>query len=353
VISAFERVVEASLEDLPADTNNFGPELADKAAQISSFSLNFRCFVGMYTLLLMIRLFISFDAQPRLATVTKTLETAAFDIVHFIVVMIPVWLAYAMAGCFIFGRRMEEFSTPDASIGYCFKLVIEGEFDWPYYSQENYETALVWVWSFMILLNVIMLNMVLAIVLDVYSQIRSASGKSETVWMTAYNIAVVFYNRKAWVSAAKIHEALNGMPAEVTREEILAAFPTMCDAQLNALMEECYTQVEIDHHSIAAGTEPYKMAMSCKLLLDQVSENVKLLHTGTMETTGLEQTPGSKWVEGLADEMSMQNQMMLSLQWKLQQIEWQWKAIESVHGSEPQFQDVQPVDDAGEAKPVL
>jgi hypothetical protein len=285
--------------------------------------------------------------------VTHTLETAAFDIVHFIVVMIPVWLAYAMAGCFIFGRRMEEFSTPDASIGYCFKLVIEGEFDWPYYSQENYETALFWVWSFMILLNVIMLNMVLAIVLDVYSQIRAESGRSEPVWTTMYNIWVVFYNRNAWIAADRMQEALTGMPAEVTREDVLAAFPTMCDAQLNALMNDCYIQVEIDHNTIAKGTEPYKMAMSCKLLLDQVSENVRLLHTGTMETTGLEQTPGSAWVEGLADEMSMQNQMMLSLQWKLQQIEWQWKAIESVHGSEPQFQDVQPVDDSGENKPVL
>ena len=58
------------------------------------------------------------------------------------------------AGCFIFGRRMEdnlnhhmplvksvcsvdepwtpqEFATLDASIGYCFKLMIEGEYGWP------------------------------------------------------------------------------------------------------------------------------------------------------------------------------------------------------------------------------
>ena len=34
------------------------------------------------------------------------------------------------AGCFIFGRRMEEFATLDASIGYCFKLMIEGEYGW-------------------------------------------------------------------------------------------------------------------------------------------------------------------------------------------------------------------------------
>ena len=80
-----------------------------------------------YCLLCMVRFFTSFSAQPRLAVVTTTLEVSAFDIVHFLVVLAPTWFAYALAGCFIFGRRMEEFATIDASVGYCFKLMIEGE----------------------------------------------------------------------------------------------------------------------------------------------------------------------------------------------------------------------------------
>ena len=66
----------------------------------------------------MVRFFTSFSAQPRLAVVTPTLEVSAFDIVHFLVVLAPTWFAYALAGCFIFGRRMEEFATIDACVGY-------------------------------------------------------------------------------------------------------------------------------------------------------------------------------------------------------------------------------------------
>lgn len=323
---AFEQVAATQLQDNPADTSNNGISLIEEADNMNEYMGNFRIVTGLYCLLCMVRFFTSFSAQPRLAVVTTTLEVSAFDIVHFLIVLAPTWLAYALAGCFIFGRRMEEFATLDASIGYCFKLMIEGEYDWPYYAEENYFTTMFWMWTFMVLLNLIMLNLVLAIILDVYGSIRRETGKSETAWLTLWRMLLQLYRRRVWVRSAQLLEALPNMPDEIKEDDLLATFPNMCKEQLHILMEACYFQVSMDDMAAADGQRAMKMALSCKLAIDQVATTVKALHEGTIETGG-DDKPGSEWVKKLAGEMAEQNHLMMKLQSKLKMVEKQWEII--------------------------
>ncbi|CAK8985407.1 [F-actin]-monooxygenase MICAL2 (Molecule interacting with CasL protein 2) (MICAL-2) (mMical2) [Durusdinium trenchii] len=326
VRTAYESVAAHQVQDMPADTNNDGLALIEKADNMNEYMGNFRIVTGLYCLLCMVRFFTSFSAQPRLAVVTTTLEVSAFDIVHFLVVLAPTWLAYALAGCFIFGRRMEEFATLDASIGYCFKLMIEGEYDWPYYAEENYFTTMFWMWTFMVLLNVIMLNLVLAIILDVYGSIRRETGKSETAWLTLWRMLLQLYRRRVWVRSTNLLEALPEMPDEIKEDDLLARFPKMCKEQMHILMEACYFQVSMDDLAAADGQRAMKMALSCKMAIDQVTDTVKALHDGTDETGGPDH-PGSGWVKKLADEMAEQNHLMMKLQSKLMLVEKQWQAL--------------------------
>jgi len=326
VRSAYERSVEAQVQDIPADIDTSGTMLLEEVEEMSWFIGNFRVVTGVFCLLLMVRFFTSFGAQPRLAVVTKTLEVSAFDIVHFLVVLAPTWLAYSLAGCFIFGRRMEEFATLDASVGYCFKLMIEGEYDWPYYSEENYFTTMFWMWTFMVLLNVVMLNLVLAIILDVYGAIRRETGNSETAWLTLWRMIIQLWYRRTWVRSGKLLEALDELPAEIRREDLQEKFPKICNEQLKILMESCHFQVSMDDREAAEGKRSMKMALSCKLALDKVSETVKALHEGTIETGGQE-GPGADWVKKIADEMAEQNHFMSSLRKRLETIQKQWEAI--------------------------
>ncbi|CAJ1404087.1 unnamed protein product [Effrenium voratum] len=326
VVESYEMVVQKQLQDMPADTNNDGIALLDKVAYMSWFAGNFRMVTGVYCLLCMVRFFTSFGAQPRLAVVTRTLEVSAFDIVHFLVVLAPTWLAYALAGCFIFGRRMEEFATLDSAVGFCFKLMIEGEYDWPYFSEENYYTCMFWVWTFMVLLNLIMLNMVLAIILDVYGSIRRETGKSETAWLTLWRMMLQLYRRRVWVNSTKLLEALPTMPDEIKQNDILDTFPEMCKEQLQILMEACHFQVTMDDLAAAGGQRAMKMALSCKLAIDKVTETVSALHDGTLEKGG-DDGPGSEWVKKLADEMAEQNFLMQKLQNKLKLVEKHWQVI--------------------------
>merc|ERR1711937_213870 len=99
----------------------------------------------------MFRFFTAFHAQPRLGVVVSTLESSLIDIVHFMAVLIPTFMAYAISGMFVYGRRLKEFSAEQAAIGVCFKMAMEGEYDWPELSEDYYWTSGLWVWTFMVM----------------------------------------------------------------------------------------------------------------------------------------------------------------------------------------------------------
>merc|ERR1712070_825952 len=64
-----------------------------------------RICLTFYTITLAMKFLESFDAQPRLAVVTKTIKNAGSDLFHFGVVMVTIFFSYCVAGMFLFGRR--------------------------------------------------------------------------------------------------------------------------------------------------------------------------------------------------------------------------------------------------------
>merc|ERR1712241_124291 len=132
-------------------------------------------------LLLMIRCFLVLEYQPRLAVVIATLKATSIDLAHFLIVFVPTFFAYAVAGMCIFGRRVDEFSSIERSVGTCFKIAMESEYNWDKLSEEDFVTSASWIWTFLLLIVLLMLNMVLAIIMDVYTEVRNAAGNSETV----------------------------------------------------------------------------------------------------------------------------------------------------------------------------
>merc|ERR550514_1215019 len=118
----------------------------------------------------MLRFFKAYSGQPRLAMVTSTLTRAATDLFHFMIVFMTIFLCYSYSGMFLFGRRVEKFSTATYAVQTCFNMVM-GDFDWSELSEEHNFTAMMWFWSFMVLVVLVMMNMLLAIVMDVYTEV--------------------------------------------------------------------------------------------------------------------------------------------------------------------------------------
>merc|ERR1719262_543716 len=76
---------------------------------------------------------------------------------------------------------MLEFSSVQKSIGTCFAMLL-GDFQWSLLAMEHFMTAAMWFVLFMGLVLLVMLNMILAIVMDVYTEVRAATGAADPMW---------------------------------------------------------------------------------------------------------------------------------------------------------------------------
>merc|ERR1719469_318194 len=158
----------------PADEEKI-EQLFTVASTASEGLAQLRVVFAQYSVVLMFRFFVSFGSQPRLAIVLKTMRNVLMDFFHFLIVFLPTFLAYVISGNLVFGRRVEDFATIKGSFAACFRIAMESEYDWAELSEEYFWAAAVWAWSFMLLIVLIFLNMVLAIVLDIYNETRETS----------------------------------------------------------------------------------------------------------------------------------------------------------------------------------
>eukprot|EP00392_Amoebophrya_sp_AT5.2_P004234 g4242.t1 len=147
-------------------------------------ALTILCYV--YVVITVLRLFKGFAAQPRLGVVTSTLVNAASETLHFLVVFSSVFFAYALALYIVFGRHLPEFSTLGSSVTTCWRIVF-GDLDYEKIYRIAPWESLVFFFSFTLLVVLIMLNMLLAIVIETYMDVKRyrAYAKSETLYSQA------------------------------------------------------------------------------------------------------------------------------------------------------------------------
>merc|ERR1719321_850565 len=92
-----------------------------------------------------------------------------------------------------------------------------GDFDWDELSRQHRGSAFFWFCSYMVLVYLIMLNMLLAIVMDVYTGVKAkmSSKESDAVWTQTWIMMKGFYmkitNRDKTVSDERILEKLQGV----------------------------------------------------------------------------------------------------------------------------------------------
>ncbi|CAK9037383.1 unnamed protein product [Durusdinium trenchii] len=134
-----------------------------------------------YPLIIMMRLFRSFEAQPRLALVSATLKTAAPDLGHFFMIFLCVYLCFVVSSLLFFGQDLESFSTMDRALHTSF-LAMFGDWDWNAMTDVGMLRAAVWFWVFMVMMVLFMLNMLLAIIMDAYQMEKYKTSDATTLW---------------------------------------------------------------------------------------------------------------------------------------------------------------------------
>mmetsp|Transcript_37267 Transcript_37267/g.89301 ORF Transcript_37267/g.89301 Transcript_37267/m.89301 type:complete len:799 (+) Transcript_37267:100-2496(+) len=227
---------------------------------------NARMVGNFFAIVLMFRFFINFGAQPRLRVVTRTLAVVLNDLVHFGLVFVPVILAYMCSGTIMFGRNFFTFTTVKAAMGSSFRIMMESEYDWGAWTEEYYWYTGIWTWIFMFMVVLVMLNMVLAIILDIYNEVREKTGakSAETILTTVFNVIVRVVYFRRWVSDRKMLKAVAKAPhlqgSIIAMEDIKAMFPNITDTQLRILFTDCRREMnaeaerDLDNKSLLQAT---------------------------------------------------------------------------------------------------
>jgi len=150
-------------------------------------------FTFMFSMVLLFKFFEAFSANPRLAVLTETFVNSYVDFFHFMIVFLTIFINFALGGYFIFGHHLEEWSNLVLSHITSFRALM-GDFSFAEMYKVAPISATVWFVAFMILIFIIMLNMLLAIILDVYADVKDKAKNETTLWGQA---AHILYNRGA------------------------------------------------------------------------------------------------------------------------------------------------------------
>lgn len=163
----------------------------DLVESMSSRLFTSRSWLAGYPFVIGLRLFRTFDSQPRLALVTRTLQRASMEIIHFGVVFFSAFLIYTAAAMVLFGSETVEYSSLSRACTSVF-VVLLGGFDWDSMTGVGLPHSMVWFWTFIIFVQLIMLNMLLAIVMDVYTQVKSGLEQNAP---TIFSQVITIYRR--------------------------------------------------------------------------------------------------------------------------------------------------------------
>ena len=136
---------------------------------------------GINILLVIARILNLMHFQPRLGVVTRSLLLAGPDLLHFTVVAGIVFVGYAMMAHVIFGNVIEKFSTFQLSIDTCFEMLL-GEIgvneDLKALTGLQGLAGSLFFWTFELLVFMVLLNFLLAIIVDAFSVVKDNTSES-------------------------------------------------------------------------------------------------------------------------------------------------------------------------------
>ena len=118
--------------------------------------------------LCLVRMFKFYRFQPRLAVVNGTLAKAGPDLFHFMLMFLTVLYGFAVITNILFGPQMPQYSSLERAFDTGFAYMNTAAPDIAKMSNVNGIMAMVWYTSFMFLVTIVLLNVLLAILVDSY-----------------------------------------------------------------------------------------------------------------------------------------------------------------------------------------
>lgn len=205
--------------------------------------------VANFHLFLILRFFMASSGQPRLAIVVNTMRTAAVDLLHLFIVFGIIFFAYVISGHILFGRRMDQFATLEGSIAFAIGIVLMKEFDFQTLTQQDFITSCIWVYTFVVLVVLVLINIILAMIFDTYGEVRSHVLASDSLGFTFKRIFNQMRLAHVWMSNADILTTVRNVSEtsdRVSMEELKEKMPDISNEQLLYLFNQSKSKVDSD-----------------------------------------------------------------------------------------------------------
>jgi hypothetical protein len=139
----------------------------------------------------MLSFFKAFRANPRLNVVAATIAGAGVDLLHFLIVMLTIFMVFVLTGHFLFGGSVIWFSTVGRTVNTCFLCMMGWLFDDirdDCADEAGATMSMVYWMCFFLVLTILLFNMILAIIFDVYTEVKDEAGDAEFLWTQVGNI---------------------------------------------------------------------------------------------------------------------------------------------------------------------
>lgn len=176
--------------------------VTDSLLRVAKLTIALRLVASFAVFVLGMRVLKRFRFHPRLSLLTRTMAYALHQFVSFFVVFIVVFMTFAVSGSVLFGDRVEEFSSLAIAMESCVNMLF-GNFDTASISDMYNPVGMIYYWVYMIVVSLVLLNMMLAIVLDAYAEVnreadqaRGTLDASRVLGNVSYSFAVFMSDRK-------------------------------------------------------------------------------------------------------------------------------------------------------------
>eukprot|EP00899_Mesostigma_viride_P014599 jgi/Mesvir1/2313/Mv19344-RA.2 len=150
-----------------------------------SDTMTFYTFINFVNVILMLlRSLKLMDFQPRIGVVTRTLWLAASDLLHFFLLLGIIFMSYTVMTFIAFGNRIDQFSDFYRACNTNFELLLgELEVNKVLVQQEGLTLvmAIIFFWTYEMLVFLVLLNFLLAILIDAFTEIAEDARDSASL----------------------------------------------------------------------------------------------------------------------------------------------------------------------------
>jgi hypothetical protein len=146
-----------------------------------------------------IDILMQFRFHPRLNILTRTVANALHQFVGFFIVFVVIFMTFAVSGAVLFGDRVQGFASLAHAMESCVNMLF-GNFDYATIQSVNAPVGMLYYWAYMVVVSLVLLNMMLAIVLDSYEEMSREAASSKNSVSLRRTISNALYERQLRVA---------------------------------------------------------------------------------------------------------------------------------------------------------